>query len=258
MRLLARSCFIKQVTNVCRPNAKQNSNIPIRQFMLIVTNKRQLVRYPLETSLSCFYSSESKKHFITLEKKADAIKDAFEHRRGQLKDTEQKFRLKGEEIVRDIKHQKEVTGEKLRVRKEHIIKDILETKAKVKERIEGVVEKENVFTVPNVLCITRIVMSPYLGYVIMQSEYNLALGLLVFAGVTDLLDGWIARNWEGQSTTMGSFLDPLADKVLIATLFVSLTWQHLIPLPLTLLIVGRDAALVIAGFVIRYMSLPAP
>lgn len=57
---------------------------------------------------------------------------------------------------------------------------------------------------------------------------------------------------------MGSFLDPLADKVLVATLFVSLTWQNLIPLPLTLLIVGRDLALVIAGFVIRYMSLPPP
>lgn len=57
---------------------------------------------------------------------------------------------------------------------------------------------------------------------------------------------------------MGSFLDPLADKVLIGTLFVSLTWQNLIPLPLTLLIVARDVALVIAGFVIRYMSLPPP
>lgn len=57
---------------------------------------------------------------------------------------------------------------------------------------------------------------------------------------------------------MGSFLDPLADKVLVATLFVSLTWQNLIPLPLTLLIVGRDVALVIAAFVIRYMSLPPP
>lgn len=136
MRLFTRSCFLKQVTNVCRPNAKQN--ICTRQF--IVTNKRQVLRYPLETSLSCFYSSENKKHFITIEKKAESIKDAFEHRREQLKDTEQKIRLKGEEIVRDLKHQKEVTGEKLRVRKEHIIKDILDTKAKVKERIEGVVE----------------------------------------------------------------------------------------------------------------------
>lgn len=57
---------------------------------------------------------------------------------------------------------------------------------------------------------------------------------------------------------MGSFLDPMADKVLVATLFVSLTYQNLIPLPLTLLIVSRDVALVIAAFVIRYISLPQP
>lgn len=72
------------------------------------------------------------------------------------------------------------------------------------------------------------------------------------------LDGWIARKWKGQSSKMGSFLDPMADKVLIATLFITLTWQELIPLGLTLLIVARDAALVGAGFVIRYRSLPPP
>lgn len=57
---------------------------------------------------------------------------------------------------------------------------------------------------------------------------------------------------------MGSFLDPMADKVLIATLFVSLTYADLIPIPLTALIIARDVALVAAGFVIRYKSLPPP
>lgn len=138
MRLFTRSYFIKQVTNLCRPKTTQTTNISFLHYRLTIpTNKR---RYPPETSLCCFYSSENKKHFITLDKKAEAIKDAFEHKREQLKDTEHKIRLKGEEIVRDIKHQKEVTGEKLRMKKQHIIKDILETKAKVKERIEGVVE----------------------------------------------------------------------------------------------------------------------
>ncbi|CAH2045608.1 unnamed protein product, partial [Iphiclides podalirius] len=146
----------------------------------------------------------------------------------------------------------------IREKKDYIIKDIQETKAKVKEKIEEVVERENVFTIPNILCVARIVMSPYLGYVILEDNYNLALGLLTFAGITDLLDGWIARTWKGQSTKMGSFLDPMADKVLIATLFICLTWQELIPLSLTLLIVARDAALVTAGFVIRYKSLPPP
>lgn len=72
------------------------------------------------------------------------------------------------------------------------------------------------------------------------------------------MDGWIARTWESQSSKMGSFLDPMADKVLIATLFLSLTYAGLIPVPLTSIIIGRDVLLVVAGFVIRYQSLPPP
>lgn len=236
-----------------------DKNISTRQYTMYLTKKIQLLKFPVRlSSIVCVYSSDSKKHFITLEKKAGVLKDALEKKKEQFKDTENRLLQRGEELVKDIKHHKELTSKKIRVKKEYILKDILETKAKVKDKFEEVIERENMFTIPNVLCVTRIVMSPYLGYVILQESYHLAMGLLVFAGVTDLLDGWIARNWKGQSTKMGSFLDPMADKVLIATLFISLTWQNLIPLPLTLLIVGRDAALVISGFVIRYMSLPPP
>ncbi|XP_026315163.1 probable cardiolipin synthase (CMP-forming) [Hyposmocoma kahamanoa] len=183
---------------------------------------------------------------------------ALRHKKEQLRDTEHRIRQKSEEIIRDIKYQKEVTGQRLREKKDHLVQDILQTKAKVRERFEGVVEKDNPFTIPNLLCVARITMSPYLGYVIMHDKYELALGLLFVAGISDLLDGWIARKWKSQSSAMGSFLDPLADKILIASLFLSLTWQNLIPLWLTLLIVGRDVGLVAAAFVIRYMSLPPP
>ncbi|GBO26315.1 putative cardiolipin synthase (CMP-forming), partial [Araneus ventricosus] len=57
---------------------------------------------------------------------------------------------------------------------------------------------------------------------------------------------------------IGSFLDPAADKLLIATLFVTLTINGLIPIPLTSLILFRDACLFGAGFYIRYVSLPPP
>lgn len=57
---------------------------------------------------------------------------------------------------------------------------------------------------------------------------------------------------------MGSFLDPMADKVLIGTLFLSLTYAGLIPVVLTSIIIGRDILLIVAGFVIRYQSLPPP
>ncbi|XP_026760569.2 probable cardiolipin synthase (CMP-forming) [Galleria mellonella] len=257
MRLLSRYFFVKYVYTGFQTST--NYDISFRQYMTIVANKYALSKYSSVFSYTVLgYSSDNKKQFLNLEKKTGALKDVFEHRKERLKDTEYRIRQKGEEIVRDIKQQKEITGQRIREKKEHLIKDILETKAKVKVRLEEVVERENVFTIPNILCVTRIALSPYLGYVILQDDYNLALGLMVFAGITDLLDGWIARTWKSQSSKMGSFLDPMADKVLIATLFISLTWQNLIPLSLTLLIVSRDAALVTAGFVIRYMSLPPP
>lgn len=81
---------------------------------------------------------------------------------------------------------------------------------------------------------------------------------MAFAGVSDLADGWIARTWSSQASKLGSFLDPVADKLLVGTLFLSLAWVGLIPVPLTCLVVARDIALVVAASYIRYRSLPAP
>ncbi len=72
------------------------------------------------------------------------------------------------------------------------------------------------------------------------------------------LDGWIARNFKGQSSMLGSFLDPLADKILVSTLFLSLTYVHLIPIALTSLVVSRDIFLVYAGLYVRYMGVVPP
>lgn len=102
------------------------------------------------------------------------------------------------------------------------------------------------------------VTSPYLSYLILSQDYQVALWLLAFAGVSDLADGWIARTWSSQASKLGSFLDPVADKLLVGTLFLSLAWVGLIPVPLTCLVVARDIALVVAASYIRYRSLPAP
>jgi len=117
---------------------------------------------------------------------------------------------------------------------------------------------ENVLTIPNVLTVSRVVMCPILGYLVVQHDYSTALGLFAVAGMTDLLDGWIARAFPSQSSLAGSFLDPLADKILITTLFISLTYTSLIPLPLTALIIARDCGLISAGFYVRYASLTPP
>lgn len=87
---------------------------------------------------------------------------------------------------------------------------------------------------------------------------QVALWLLGFAGLSDLADGWIARTWTSQASKLGSVLDPVADKLLVGTLFLSLTWVDLIPIPLTILVIARDVILISCASFIRYRSLPPP
>ncbi|XP_006626062.1 cardiolipin synthase (CMP-forming) [Lepisosteus oculatus] len=117
---------------------------------------------------------------------------------------------------------------------------------------------ENPWTIPNFLCMARIGLSPVLGYLIVEKDFNLSLCLFVLAGVTDLLDGYIARNWASQKSALGSALDPLADKILISVLYISLTYAHLIPAPLTAMVISRDIALIAAVFYVRYKTVPPP
>ncbi|XP_076016577.1 cardiolipin synthase (CMP-forming) [Genypterus blacodes] len=117
---------------------------------------------------------------------------------------------------------------------------------------------ENPWTIPNLLCVCRIVLAPFLGHLIIQQHFDLSLALFVLAGATDLLDGFIARTWASQKSALGSALDPLADKILISVLYVSLTYAELIPAPLTALVIFRDIGLIAAVFWVRYKTVPPP
>ncbi|KAK7103760.1 hypothetical protein V1264_018596 [Littorina saxatilis] len=119
-------------------------------------------------------------------------------------------------------------------------------------------KKENIKTIPNLLTTLRMASAPLLGYLVMCESFGLALGLFAIAGVTDMLDGYIARNFPNQISALGSALDPLADKLLVTILTISMTSVGLIPVPLTGLIVFRDISLIAGGFYIRYRSLPPP
>lgn len=167
--------------------------------------------------------------------------------------------IKGKELLKDAL---EMHKEQLREKKDVFVKDMRETKIRVKERVmekmEEIVERENVLTIPNLLCVSRAMLSPYLAYVIMQEEFTLAMGVLLFAGFTDLMDGYIARNWPSQASKMGSFLDPMADKLLVGALVISLGYSNLFPMWLCGMVLFRDVFLIGAGFIIRYISLPPP
>ena len=80
-----------------------------------------------------------------------------------------------------------------------------------------------VFTLANQLTILRMALSPLLVVLVLDRRMAWALAAFVVAGLTDLLDGVIARH-SRQQTTLGAMLDPVADKILITSTFVALTW----------------------------------
>ncbi|XP_076283617.1 cardiolipin synthase isoform X2 [Lasioglossum baleicum] len=156
-------------------------------------------------------------------------------------------------------HQKNYVSKNERIaRRKALRTQILQDIKHTKRKVEEIIEKENIWTVPNFLCMGRIVASPYLSYLILSQDYQVALWLLIIAGFSDMADGWIARTWITQASKLGSFLDPCADKLLVGTLFLSLACVGLVPIPLTCLVVVRDVALVSAASYIRYRSLPPP
>ncbi|KAF8892194.1 CDP-alcohol phosphatidyltransferase-domain-containing protein [Infundibulicybe gibba] len=117
--------------------------------------------------------------------------------------------------------------------------------------------RENIYTIPNLLTTSRILACPVLGWSILQGDFTLATSLLVYAGLTDLADGYLARRFNMQ-TVLGTILDPAADKTLMTTLTVTLAMQGLLPVPLAVVILGRDVLLSLSAFYIRYTSLPYP
>lgn len=168
--------------------------------------------------------------------------------------------IRGKELLKD---ELEKRKDKLREKRDGFVKDMRATKRRVKERVmtrmDEIVERENVMTIPNLLCVGRAALAPYIYYVVsVQADYSYAMGLLAFAGLTDLLDGYIARNWPSQASKMGSFLDPMADKLLVGALALSMCSAGLFPVWLCAMVLFRDVFLIGAGFIIRWISLPPP
>lgn len=117
--------------------------------------------------------------------------------------------------------------------------------------------RENIITIPNGLTLFRIALSPFIGWWIVQGSFETALGGLLVAGATDVLDGWIARRF-GLKTVIGSVLDPMADKILMTTLVVALIQSGSLSLLLGALILSRDALLIAGTAYYRYTSLAPP
>jgi cardiolipin synthase len=102
---------------------------------------------------------------------------------------------------------------------------------------------------PNLLSLLRICLAPFLVAAILDAHYAVSFGLFVAAGLTDALDGALARLLK-QHTMLGQYLDPVADKLLLSTLFLVLTHQNLIPMRVTVLVFGRDVGILLVSAIL--------
>jgi len=108
--------------------------------------------------------------------------------------------------------------------------------------------------IPNFLTLLRIILVPAIVIFLIQDEYFKALIVFVAAGLTDALDGALARLLNQQSE-IGAFLDPLADKILLSTSFIALSIFGLIPSWLTVVVISRDIIILMGIMILSMMSI---
>jgi len=111
------------------------------------------------------------------------------------------------------------------------------------------------FTIPNVITLIRILLTPLFIIFLIQGYYHKALAIFLLAGLSDLADGLIARVWH-QKSRLGSYLDPLADKILMAASFITLSIYREIPSWLTVVVLSRDVTLALGVLIFRLADTP--
>ena len=104
-------------------------------------------------------------------------------------------------------------------------------------------------TAPNLLTLLRICLAPFLVAAILEEHYAVSFALFVAAGLTDALDGTLARVLK-QRSQLGQYLDPVADKLLLSTLFLVLTHMGLIPARVTVMVFGRDVGILVVAAIL--------
>jgi cardiolipin synthase len=102
---------------------------------------------------------------------------------------------------------------------------------------------------PNLLTLLRIVLVPFLILAVVERRFELAFALFLVAAVTDGIDGLLAR-WLSQRTMLGQYLDPVADKLLLSSLFVVLTWMGILEPRVAILVFSRDIGMLITAVVL--------
>lgn len=108
---------------------------------------------------------------------------------------------------------------------------------------------------PNLICLLRIVLIWPIVAALQRGEHGAALGLFLVAAVSDGLDGYLAKRYDWTSE-LGKFLDPLADKLLLTSVFLVATWLGLVPSWLTAAVVARDVMIGLGALLFRMLFGP--
>lgn len=98
-------------------------------------------------------------------------------------------------------------------------------------------------SIPNLITIARIMMVPVIIYLMIAGQFAAAFWLFILAGVSDGVDGFIAKQFN-QATELGAYLDPIADKALLVSIYVTLGVSGHLPVALVMLVVSRDVLIV--------------
>lgn len=109
--------------------------------------------------------------------------------------------------------------------------------------------------IPNAICLVRIVLVAPIVWYLSEERYGLALFLILAAGLSDALDGYLARRFDWR-TQLGGLLDPAADKLLMFSVFVTLTWLGWVPIWFTAIVVGRDLIIIFGTVVYHWLVAP--
>ena len=107
--------------------------------------------------------------------------------------------------------------------------------------------------IPNLITILRILLIPVFIILLLYNHFSWALAVFAFCSVTDGLDGFIARN-SNQRTVLGTYLDPMADKLLLISGFVTLSFLKIIPLWITIVLVSRDLILLFGTLILHMIQ----
>lgn len=105
--------------------------------------------------------------------------------------------------------------------------------------------------IPNLITLGRVILVPVVFWLLLTGQTQLAFVLFLVAGLSDAVDGYLAKRF-GWSTELGAYLDPLADKLLIVSIFVALGVKAALPSWLVIAVVSRDI-LIVTGVVLSWL-----